>query len=451
MTWATWGAVLALSLGQAKTRPAEPEQNVPADKVEVTDASEESKDAASARSLYVWRTAGGRYIDPLSVFSLHGYVDGVFAGPSRDWTVPDPTQIPMPGQLLVPNTGDSSFQFDLALFIASEISSRTRVMAELHLVSDPSGNGAAGPGGLTFALTETTASWDLVPGYLTLSGGLFWAPFGILNEHWLGAQNIFTLIPRASGAFPMHWNERGVRINGAHAFTDKTAINYVVSVGNGVHAFSIMGQPAFDLNAGKSVNARVGLFPGLGADLDIGASFHWGQLRDVPDQMLPIAEPMRYPSTLTATGVDASFNRGGLLARSYYVFSLESFGDDQSGARKPFNVARHGVMGEVMYALTPPRPLWVVKTIAPKARLDFISVQQFQPRATEPGGHDRALVSSLGFNIYPNQDYFTDGDRPYDNFFLSNFYVSVEYHLATELNRVELSNNRFVSRITGRF
>ena len=38
---------------------------------------------ADGATSYRWRTAGGKYLDPTSFFSLHGYVDGVFAGRSR--------------------------------------------------------------------------------------------------------------------------------------------------------------------------------------------------------------------------------------------------------------------------------------------------------------------------------------------------------------------------------
>ena len=129
---------------------------------------------------YQWVTPAGEYLDPTSFFSMHGYVNAVYAGESEEWTNPDPTQLGGPGQLLVPNTVNSSFQYDFALILSSEISERTRILVESHYVSDPSGGGAAGPGGITIAITEAAASFDLIPKYLTITGGLFWSPFGII-------------------------------------------------------------------------------------------------------------------------------------------------------------------------------------------------------------------------------------------------------------------------------
>ena len=34
---------------------------------------------------YQWRIPGGQYIDPVSFFSLHGYVNGVYASASEQW------------------------------------------------------------------------------------------------------------------------------------------------------------------------------------------------------------------------------------------------------------------------------------------------------------------------------------------------------------------------------
>jgi hypothetical protein len=321
-------------------------------------------------------------------------------------------------------------------------------MAETHFL--PLTGGRAGPGGLTILLTEATASWDLIPGYLTVSGGAFWAPFGILNQDWLVAQNVFSLVPRAAGAFPLHWNERGVRINGAHHFSETMGVNYVLSVGNGVEAFAFNPGPA-DANASKSVMGRVGFFPGFGTDLDIGASFAAGALRDVPNQNLDAEDPVRYPSRLVAFGLDASYNRGGILSRAYYVFSREDLGDDLSGAPAPLDISRHGAMVEGMYAVTPRQPLWVLKSVAPKARLDFVALQRFSARAPPSPVYDRSVVTSIGANLYPNQDFFTEGDRPYDDFYLANFYLSLEYHHTFELGTPELANDRFVARLTGRF
>ena len=125
---------------------------------------------------FSWQTPAGNYTDPTSFFSLHGYVNGVFAGTSKDWLAPDPTKLGPPGQLLVPNTKNSSFAYDFALIFGSELTERTRILLETHYVVDPSGSGAAGPGGITVAITEAAGSFDIIPKYLTMTAGLFWSP-----------------------------------------------------------------------------------------------------------------------------------------------------------------------------------------------------------------------------------------------------------------------------------
>ena len=190
-------------------------------------------------------------------------------------------------------------------------------MMEWHLVSDPGGRGAAGPGGLTMVMTEATASWDLVPTYLTLSAGLFWAPFATVNLDWLGAQNLFTLIPIASGIFPAHLNERGLRLDGAHAFNPKTAVNYVFSVGNGTQNFDISGQTAYDENDNKTLIGRVAVFPGLGQRLEFGISAATGQLRPEADGSLALDDPSRYAADFDAFAMDAIVRAGALKVRGY--------------------------------------------------------------------------------------------------------------------------------------
>ena len=96
-----------------------------------------------------WESVAGAYLDPTSTFALHGYVNGLFASSSPDWTEPDPTRPGPPGQLLVPFTDVSSFQFDSGLVLSSQISPRTAILVEVHAVTDPSGRGAAPAGSLS--------------------------------------------------------------------------------------------------------------------------------------------------------------------------------------------------------------------------------------------------------------------------------------------------------------
>lgn len=379
---------------------------------------------------YQWKVPAGRYIDPTSFFSLHGYIDSVYGSFSRDWTKADPAQVPGPGQVLVPNSNVSGFQYDAALIVGTEIARDIRAMFESHWVSDPSGSGAAGPGGNTIVVTEAAGSWDLAPSYATLSAGIFWAPFGTVNHDWLGPQNLFTLIPRASAAFPTHWNERGLRLNGAKAFSAGFGANYVVSYGNGVQSWDIGGQSSFDKNENKTVMGRIGLFPGLGKKLEVGASFAAGQLRATPDLTKPVGDPTRSPAKLAASGIDVTYQSDDVTLRSYWINSLEKLGSIP-GEFKQDNLNRNGFMAEAAYDITPQAPILKIKTFTPKVRFDWVDVQALTAASTA-ANHFKSAVYSVGLGL-----------RPHDR-----VVVNLEYHIQKELSRPELSNNRFVGRLS---
>lgn len=385
---------------------------------------------------YAWKTAGRHYVVPLAFFSIHGYLEGVFGGPSKDWTAADPTQVGAPGQLLVPNTGDSSFQFDAALFISTDTSAHTRSLIELHLVSDPGGQGAAGPGGLTFAITEASVSWDLYKSYLTLGGGIFWAPFGIVNIDWLGGQALFLLVPRASAAFPAHFNERGVRLNGATSLGKGFGLNYVVSVGNGVHSFDIGGQRSYDADNDKTVIGRVGLFPGLGPDLELGASFAAGTLREAGDATLMPGDARRYPGAFSAFGGDLTWLLGNLELRSYYIYSLESLGTTMGVS--PPDITRQGLMAEASYRFWVDLPVGNVRAIVPKARFDWLSIDALDATGASAANMQTSVYS---FGI----DFRSAGTV--------GAVLSLEYHIQDELKgfAAPLDNDRFVARLLARF
>jgi hypothetical protein len=385
---------------------------------------------------YAWKTAGQRRAVPLAFVSLHGHVQGVFGAPSRDWAAPDPTQVGAPGQLLVPNTGDSSFQYDAALFVSTDISAHTRALLELHLVADPGGQGEAGPGGLTLAVTEASASWDIYESYFTLGGGLFWSPFGIVNDDWLGSEALFLLLPRASAAFPAHFNERGVRVDGSRALGKGFGINYVVSVGNGVSSFDIDGQGAFDRDSGKTVTSRVGVFPGLGPDLALGASFAAGTLRERGDDTAPAGDVRRYSGAFTALGGDLVWLLGDLELRSYYIRSAEALG--AGGGVSPPDITRQGFMAEASYRLGVALPLGNVRAIVPKARFDWVSVDVLD--ATGAGATNlQTGVYSVGVDVRSAG--------------AVGAVLSLEYHVQDEIKgfATPLDNDRFVARLLARF
>lgn len=382
---------------------------------------------------YNWQTPAGKYLEPSSFFSLHGYVNGVYAGPSDEWTAPDPTKLGAPGQLLVPNTDKSSFQYDFAIIIGSELTERTRVAVEAHYVSDPSGKGAAGPGGITIAVTEATGSYDIVPKALTISAGIFWSPFGIVNKDWLGAQNNFSLLPRASGAYPVHFNERGVRLNGYFNLSDNAAINYVVSAGNGVSNYNISGQSSYDTNDNKTITGRIGIFPGLGKDLEIGLSYMNGTLRDELDiSNVNLADPLRYKSTTSALGFDATYQLDNLTFHGYFISSTEELSDDGSVA--PDDINRMGYTGEILYLFE--TNLEYLKGIRPKFRYDFIEVDQLAMNGVDVSKSTfDATTMSFGTDIVISD----------------NFRFGFDYNIISEGGQDEIENDRFVGKLVAQF
>ncbi len=398
----------------------------------------ESREGDADDQKFAWETAGRHYVVPLAFFSIHGYLEGVWASKSPDWTAPDPTQLPMPGQLLVPNTSDNSFQYDAAIFISTDTSAHTRSLLELHFVSNPSGEGTAGPGGLTVAITEASVSWDLYKTYLTLGGGLYWAPFGIVNIDWLGGQALFQLVPRASAAFPTHFNERGVRLNGSKAFSEGFGMNYVVSLGNGVHTFDISGQRSYDRDGDKTFIGRLGLFPGLGADLELGYSFAAGVLRDKPSPMImDPSDVRRYPGDFVAHGADLTWKLADLKLRSYYIWSLENLDQADPAEATPEDINRQGFMAEMTYDFWTYIPIGKIRSIAPKARVDFISVDALATDGLDTNNFQTAVYSA-GIDI---KSAGTVGAV-----------LSLEYHIQDELKgQDKLDNNRFIARLLAKF
>jgi hypothetical protein len=385
---------------------------------------------------YAWKTAGRHYVVPLAFVSLHGYLEGVFGSYSKDWATEEPTQLGHPGQALVPFTANSSFQYDAALFVSTDISAHTRSLIELHLVSDAAGQGAAGHGGLTFAITEASASWDLYKSYLTLGGGVYWAPFGIVNIDWLGGQGLFLLVPRASGAFPAHFNERGVRLNGSKALGKGFGVNYVASLGNGVHSFDVDGQNAYDLDNGKTVMGRVGVFPGLGPDLEIGASFGAGTLRESGNAGVTAGDVLRYPSAFAAYGLDLVWKLGDLDLRSYYILSTETL--EPSGGVTPPAIARQGFVAEASYQFWVDLPIGSVRAIVPKARFDWISVDALNDAGTAALDMQTS-VYSVGV------DFRSAGTV--------GAVLGLEYHIQEEIAgfAAPLDNDRFLARLLAKF
>ena len=371
---------------------------------------------------YQWQIPGGQYIDPVSFFSLHGYVNALYAGPSDQWKEGNFNGIGMPGQVLLPNSNVSSFNSDQALWIGSELNSRTSVIMELHLVSDPSGRGAAGPGGLTFVLTEANLRYSVIEQYLNLSAGTFWSVFGIQNQDWLGAQNLFSLIPLASGAYITHYNEKGIRLDGS-ADIGKWGINYVASIGNGFNAYDISGYTSFDLNENKMFNSRISVFPGLEENLNIGFSVARGMLHKQDLNADPSSKQF-FNSDFQALGVDLTWIIQDLKLRSYLISSKEML----SSATDSRDLEALGAMAELSYNFDISGKTRL-KSISPKVRFDYLDKNEFIEAAS-----DTYQNISIGANIILNE----------------SLIISADYNLMEE-SRNTLTNNRFVLRFSANF
>lgn len=372
-------------------------------------------------SIYSWSAPGGQYINPTSFFSMHGYVNAVFASSSEEWTQTSFNGIGMPGQVIVPNVNNSSFQNDEAIWLNSEIDPKTSLVMELHLVTSPSGTGAAGPGGLTFVLTEALASWKVYKNYLNFSFGTFWSPFGIQNKDWLGAQNSFSLMPVASGAYITHFNEKGVRVDGVLLERDKWGVNYVLGYGNGYNAWDISGYTSWDLNENKSFNGRVSVFPGFGKNVEVGISFGQGNLNN-PNTGLTVADIAYFGQEMIATGVDLQVALKKFSYRGYLINSQVKMSADQL----VYNKESVGVLNEISYTF----PLTkIVESVTPKFRFDYLQQVSDFPEMAD-NYYSRI---SAGVNFKMNR----------------SFTVSLDHNWLIENN--PLDNNRILCRVSAEF
>jgi hypothetical protein len=267
-----------------------------------------------------------------------------------------------------------------------------------------------------------------------MSGGLYWAPFATVNNDWLGAQNLFTLLPVASSAFPAHFNERGLRLDGAVTVDPSTAVNYVLSVGNGVENFDISGQTSFDTDEGKTIISRVGVFPGLGRNLEVGGSIARGGLRDSATASRPADDPTRYQARFTAFALDATYRTGNLTARGYWLRSTEHFGAAARAASTPTSLDRSGYMVEAGYLIDVTAGPAGIRRVLPKVRFDRSTADLLGPGGS--GKEEvRTSVYSFGITLAPQE----------------RATFSLEYHFRREGARRALDNDRLVARLTAEF
>jgi len=371
---------------------------------------------------YQWRIPGGQYIDPVAFFSVHGYVNGVYASSSEQWKQGNMNGIGKPGNVIVPNTNNASFNNDEALWISSELGDKLLVMMELHIVNDPSGSGAAGPGGITFVLTEANFRYELIKDYLAVSMGTFWSVFGIQNQDWLGAQNLFSTMPMASGAYLTHFNEKGLRLDG-HFERNGWGFNYVMSLGNGFNAYDISGYNSFDLNSNSTFNTRVSVFPGLQKDLNIGFSYGNGLLFK-QDLNASVDSQEFFDNNFEAYGLDALWKINDLKVRSYLISSTQKL----TNSNETIDLNALGWMSEVSYRINTNGKLGI-DAIIPKFRYDFLDKAEFDPQLS-----DKYQTTGLGLNFQIQ----------------NNFILSVDYNWINE-EKIQLNNDRFILRASVNF
>jgi hypothetical protein len=374
------------------------------------------------KSTFEWQAPGGQYINPSSFFSMHGYVNAVFGGASKNWTDGNFNGLGMPGQLLVPNTNHSAFTSDEALWISSEMSDKTSLVMELHLVSSPSGTGASGPGGLTIVMTEANATWEIIEKYTKVSFGTFWSPFCKVNTEWLGAQNLFALIPQASGAYITHYNEKGIRLSGYYQKSEKTGFNYAFTLGNGFNAYDVSGYNSWDFNENKTINTRIGIFPGAGENFEVGFSAGLG---DVSNENMELSSTniTAVKSDFIAIGSDFSLKYNNLTTKGYIIYSEKTFHQNSI----EHLVYGNGIFGEIKYQINIKSS--IIESFSPKARIDYLKTSS-----------NFILISDYKFNGYSFGVNFQVNKR---------FTISLDQNILLENSPID--NNRFIAKVSAEF
>ena len=380
---------------------------------------------------YQWQIPGGKYVDPVSFFSLHGYVNALYAGPSDQWSDGYFNGLGVPGQMNIPYSNNNSFTQDAALWIGSELTDGVSVVIELHLHNTGTGHhrefeGIEDPAqvraGVGLVITEANVRFKILQNYLALSAGTFWSVFGIQNKDWLSAQNLFSTIPLASGAYLTHYNERGVRIDG-YLNNGDWGMNYVFSLGNGYNTWDFEGYSHLDFNDDKTINSRISFFPGLGDQLNIGVSYGTGLIFEQNINADPLTERF-YNSEFDAFGLDLTGNYAGLNLRSYFITSNERFYNNQENIKLP----NTGFMAEISFDYDLEGKLGL-KSIHPKFRFDRLDKSEFINSQS-----DVYTTVSAGLNLQIKE----------------NFMFSIDYNWIDE-EKNTIDNNRIIARLTANF
>jgi len=263
----------------------------------------------------------------------------------------------------------------------------------------------------------------LIEDYLNVSAGTFWSVFGIQNKDWLSAQNLFSTMPLASGAYLSHYNDIGVRFDG---FLNRGnwGVNYVFSIGNGYDRWDLDGFGHADINENKTINGRVSVFPGLGENLNIGMSYGQGLFAQYDHHNVDPTSPGIYDHSFEALGVDLTGQWNNLSLRSYFISSSETYVNDQ----QQFDLPHTGFMAELKYDVPMDGKLGV-KTIIPKFRFDSLDKSQFIEETS-----DQYQTISAGLNIEIKK----------------NVVFAIDYNWFEEKYN-KLDNDRLIARITANF
>ena len=189
-----------------------------------------------------------------------------------------------------------------------------------------------------------------------------------------------------------------------------------------------------DMNNGMTTMGRVGLFPGLGKSLEIGASFASGGLRDTADASRALDDPQRYGADFLAVGLDAGFQRGAIGSRAYVLASTEQFDQTLRASATPASLSRRGAMLELNYAIAAADLPFGITRVTPKARIDVSKVEALTPSGSAKTSY-QSRIFSIGSTLAPQE----------------RILLSVEYHFRREGTRAPLSNDRLVLRMTAEF
>ena len=273
------------------------------------------------------KTPSGHYIDPASFFRFHGYITLTNAVTGDDLG----SETGMTPHILIsgfhPELGKnvSGFKNDAALFVGGEPFEGVGSVIEIHFVGN-----AMDP-----VITEAKVMWDIIEGAglpysLRIVAGRFWWAFGIHNDEWFSAINEFNVISPAAGeVLPAHYNEVGLMAEGEYRISKDFGLNYVLSIGNGVPGFELMGNvmnTSEDNNKRRAYTGRLGLVLQQELMLELGLSFGNGQLRSTGSS-LEIGKAEYYKADYNAYGADLTLEYKNVNLRSYLYHSEENLWD----------------------------------------------------------------------------------------------------------------------------